>query len=115
VFRPQRPTRDDPFPLPLIEIELYGIPRQRAGVQRTQVQAVRLGDALARLADQFPAMAADCFTSPGIAAAGRSRRHAVLLRPEFAANISGDRFVRDPETPLSAGDVLLILSADCGG
>jgi molybdopterin converting factor small subunit len=37
------------------------------------------------------------------------------LQPSIVANLNGDRFVRDPRTPLSAGDSVLILSADAGG
>jgi hypothetical protein len=37
------------------------------------------------------------------------------LHPALAANLNGDRFVRDPHTPLADNDCLLILSADAGG
>ncbi len=37
------------------------------------------------------------------------------LRAAFVANLNGDRFIRDPRTPLSSHDCVLILSADAGG
>jgi len=37
------------------------------------------------------------------------------LHPAFVANLNGDRFVTDPETPLRTSDSVLILSADAGG
>lgn len=37
------------------------------------------------------------------------------LQSSFVANLNGDRFVQDPETPLGEDDHLLILSADAGG
>jgi molybdopterin converting factor small subunit len=37
------------------------------------------------------------------------------LHPSLAANLNGDRFIRDPATPLGDDDRVLILSADAGG
>ena len=37
------------------------------------------------------------------------------LHPSLSANLNGDGFVSDPDTPLAKGDRLLILSADVGG
>jgi hypothetical protein len=37
------------------------------------------------------------------------------LHPSLAANLNGDEFVSDLETPMAHGDRLLILSADVGG
>jgi molybdopterin converting factor small subunit len=37
------------------------------------------------------------------------------LHPSLAASLNGDRFISDPETPLSDEDCVLILSADAGG
>ena len=37
------------------------------------------------------------------------------LHPSLAANLNGDRFISDPETPLGDDDRVLILSADAGG
>ena len=37
------------------------------------------------------------------------------LHPSLAANLNGDRFISDPETPIGDDDRVLILSADAGG
>jgi len=37
------------------------------------------------------------------------------LHPSLAANLNGNRFISDPETPLAADDRVLILSSDAGG
>ncbi len=85
-----------------ITVELFGIPRARAGVARTEAHGPRLADVLADLARRFPPLAAECFAD------GR-------LRTGYLANLNGQRFVADPSTMLRPGDSLLILSADAGG
>ncbi len=85
-----------------ITVEFFGVPRERAGVKLTTAAGGTLGDLLRGLETRFPRLAGDCLQS------GR-------LRPGFAANLNGERFVSDPETPLKPGDTLLILSADAGG
>lgn len=85
-----------------ITVELFGIPRARAGVDRTTSSGSCLGDVLADLASRFPALAEACIDG---------RR----LRPGFTANLAGQRFVTAPETPLTDGDTVLILSLDAGG
>ena len=89
-----------------VEIEFYGIPRERAGVARVEMpvdeETIRLGDVVLWLAQRYPQLARDCFDG---------RR----LKPTYVANVNGDRFVGDPETPLGPGQTLLILSADAGG
>jgi molybdopterin converting factor small subunit len=84
-----------------MRIELLGVPRALAGVAECEFPATTLGDALARLAADYPALAA-------LLPEGR-------LHPALAANLNGDRFVRDPATPIEDDDALLILSADAGG
>jgi molybdopterin converting factor small subunit len=37
------------------------------------------------------------------------------VEPAFRINLNGDRFLDDPATPLTAGDVLILISADVGG
>jgi molybdopterin converting factor small subunit len=37
------------------------------------------------------------------------------LQSSFVANLNGNQFVSDPETPLGKDDCVLILSADAGG
>ena len=89
------------FPMP-ITVELFGIPRARAGVDRTISTGNCLGDVLADLAGRFPGLAEACIEGK-------------RLRPGFTANLGGQRFVTATETPLTAGDTVLILSLDAGG
>ena len=86
----------------LIRVELFGIPRERAGTAITEAQGTRLDEVLSDLARRFPRLAEACFLD------GR-------LQPGYLANLNGQRFVSDPSTALVAGDSLLILSADAGG
>jgi len=85
-----------------IEVELFGLPRQAAGVDRAAAAGADLGAVVADLARRFPGLAAACFAD------GR-------LRPGCLACVNGGRFVTDPATPLAPGDRLLLLSADAGG
>lgn len=83
-------------------VELFGIPRARAGIAATEVVADRLGDVFVDLGRRFPGLAAEVVDG---------RR----LRPGFTANLGGQRFVTDPETPLHDGDTALLMSLDAGG
>ena len=85
-----------------ITVELFGIPRERAGVARTVSAGDCLGDVLADLASRFPRLAESCIDG----------RH---LRSGFTANLAGRCFVTSAETPLMSGDTVLILSLDAGG
>ncbi len=87
-------------------VELFDIPRRRAGTGRVAVEIdadeVRFSDLLHVLGERFPALAASCFDG---------RR----LRPGYLASVSGERFLTDPDTQLGGGDSVLIMSADAGG
>jgi molybdopterin converting factor small subunit len=89
-----------------IRVEFYGVSRQQAGTSSATVELesdpARLGDVISDLAVRFPGLAAICLEN------GR-------LRADFLANLGGERFVSDPETPVRESDSLLILSADAGG
>jgi molybdopterin converting factor small subunit len=85
-----------------VEVELFGIPRARAGTAQTTAVGSCLGDVLADLAAKFPALGEACI---------EGRR----LRPNFIASLGGRQFVTLPETPLSAGETVLLLSIDAGG
>jgi molybdopterin converting factor small subunit len=85
-----------------IAVELFGIPRSRAGLAQTSAVGSNLGDVLADLARKFPPLAEACIDG---------RR----LRPGFVVNLSAERFVTAPETPLREGDTVLLLSLDAGG
>lgn len=84
-----------------MRVEFYGVSRQRAGIPEIDLEARTLGDLLGALADRLPAL--------GELIADRQ------LHPALVASLNGDRFVRDPETPLQDRDCVLILSADAGG
>ncbi len=84
-----------------MKVEFYGIPRERSGVAEARLKAETLGQLLAELARQYPALA-DIIQED-------------RLRPSFVANLNGDQFVTDPSTRLAEGDCVLILSADAGG
>ena len=86
----------------MVCVELFGIARQRAGVEEVHLEANSLREALAALAKRFPELAKSCFD-------GGQLRHG------FIANLNGDRFITDPETLIRPDDSLLILSADAGG
>lgn len=85
-----------------VVVELFGICRERAGVASADVPGASLGDVLEALATRYPQLAADCI----------DRRR---LRAGYIANLRGERFVSDPETPLGDGDSLLLMSLDAGG
>jgi molybdopterin converting factor small subunit len=85
-----------------VEVELFGIPRARAGTSRTTAQGACLGEVLADLAGRFPALAEACID-------GRT------LRPGYTANLDGRRFITAPDTPLAEGEKVLLLSMDAGG
>ena len=82
-------------------VEFLGIPRERAGISQVEIEAETLGQLLGALVDRFPTFGA--LISGG------------ALHPSVAANLNGDAFVCDPETPLAGDDHVLILSADVGG
>jgi molybdopterin converting factor small subunit len=84
-----------------MHVEFLGVSRERAGVAEIDVQAETLGHLLGTLATRMP----------GLAELIQVNR----LHPSFAANLNGDRFISDPDTPLKDDDRVLILSADVGG
>ena len=82
-------------------IEFLGIPRERAGIAEMELEAETFGQVLGELSARCPGLI-DLITPEG-------------LNPSLAANLNGDEFVKSLDTKLSAGDRLLILSADVGG
>jgi molybdopterin converting factor small subunit len=84
-----------------MHVEFFGVPRERAGVSQLEIQADTLGQLLGTLAARLPLLGQLIVADQ--------------LHPSFAANLNGDRFVRDPGTPLGENDCVLILSADAGG
>lgn len=84
-----------------MQVEFYGVSRQRAGVGSLEINAATLGELLTILSARVPALS-DLIDGD-------------RLHPALAASLNGDRFVRDPQTPLDRDDCVLLLSADAGG
>jgi molybdopterin-guanine dinucleotide biosynthesis protein A len=88
-------------------VELFGVARLRAKaavVPLTLPPGATVGDALAALAEQIPALVGSVVTVD---------RHG--LTSGYICNVNGTIFIRDTTTPLQSGDSLLILSQDAGG
>lgn len=85
-----------------VTIEFFGIARRRAGIERLDVEAVTLGEALDRVTERLPESTGE-FLREGRLAAG------------YLASRNGRQFISDRSAPLADGDSLLILSADVGG
>ena len=84
-----------------MHVEFLGVSRDRAGTAEMAVDADTLGRLLRALSVRMPGLAE-------LIVADR-------LHPSLAANLNGNRFISDPETPLAADDRVLILSSDAGG
>lgn len=85
-----------------VTVELFGIPRARAGISQTVAVGSNLGDVFMDLANRFPTLGEACM---------EGRR----LKAGYTANLRGERFVTDPATVLREGDAILLLSLDAGG
>lgn len=83
-------------------IEFFGIPRQRAGVPSTLVDADTVGAALSVLREKLPGLA-DLMAEDG------------KLSSHYLLSLDGVAFVRDLDTELAPAARLLLLSADAGG
>lgn len=88
---------------PRIRIEMFGIPRLRAGRGECEVVASTVGQALRGLAVICPGL------SGSVLVEGER------IAPSYRLSLNGDRFLTDPLTPLKVGDALILLSADVGG
>ncbi|HUQ88566.1 MAG TPA: MoaD/ThiS family protein [Vicinamibacterales bacterium] len=84
-----------------MHVEFLGVSRDRAGIAELHVEADTLGRLLGTLAVRTPGLAELILVN--------------RLHPSLAANLNGDRFISDPETPLADEDRVLILSSDAGG
>lgn len=80
-------------------IELYGVPRLRAGRSEVTVPATTVGEALRALA---------------VACPGVSCLEGARIGPHLVC-VDGREFVTDARRVLRAGERLLVLSADVGG
>ena len=85
-----------------IRVELYGIARVRAGTASADVEATTLRELLRALAHRHPELEGEVIRD-GTAADG------------WLISLDGDRFLKDPDTPLEDGARVLLLSAQAGG
>lgn len=89
-----------------VDVEFYGVPRQRAGVDRVQLafatSSVVAADVMDALLQRFPTLQNGCLEDG-------------WLHASCTANVDGCDFISDPATPLSCGQTLLVMSADAGG
>jgi molybdopterin converting factor small subunit len=86
----------------MITIEFFGVPRLRAGMPCVHLDAGTLAAALRTLVRLCPALDGPVVTGDALHAA-------------YRACLNGEQFVSDPATPLTDGDVLLVMAADVGG
>ena len=87
----------------MITIELFGVPRLRAGTPLVRLEAEDVGSALRGLATICPKLDGSILFDGQV-------------HPAYKLSLNGDRFVTEPGTRLSEGDVLLLLAAaDVGG
>jgi sulfur-carrier protein len=86
----------------MVTIELFGVPRLRAGRDAVAVEARSLGEAFAALARACPTLA------PTVVDGDR-------LQPFYLVAVNGVHFTSDVGHPLVDGDVVVLLAADAGG
>jgi molybdopterin converting factor small subunit len=84
-----------------VTVELFGMPRLRAGRAELAVEARTVAEALAAIE----------LACPGLRGLLRGAR----LAPHYLLSVNGVKFVEDLASPLKPGDRLLVLSADAGG
>lgn len=98
--------RDAGLPLrelaPLVTVELFGVPRRRAGRGVVMVEAATVGAAVRELAAACPTL------DDSVIAGDR-------VHPAYRLCINTERFPTDPAEPLADGDTLQLLAADAGG
>lgn len=86
----------------MVTVELFGVPRLRAGASRVEVPAGSLGDVLRAVAERLPGLAPDVLQD------GRPTELALVA-------LDGREFIDDPALPIADGSVLVVISAQAGG
>jgi len=86
----------------VVTIELYGLPRLRAGAERCELPAGPLHTLLTGLARAFPGLV------PDILRDGRLTEHALIA-------VDGRDILVDRDAMISDGTVLVLISAQSGG
>lgn len=87
--------------VPQVTVEFFGMARHHAGRAELQVNAATLADALTAVAH----------TCPQLAPLIDGQR----LSSQFLASVNAGPFLTNLDTRLTAGDRILLLSADAGG
>lgn len=85
-----------------VTVELYGLPRLRAGADRCEVPAGRLRDVLRDLAARLPGLVPDIIQGDALG------EHALIA-------IDGRDLVIDLDHPCPDGTILVMISAQAGG
>ena len=98
-----------------MHVEFLGVSRDRAGIAEIDVEADTLGRLLGTLAAQMPGLAELIEVDRLPPHDGKSASRGPRLHPSLAANLNGDAFITDPDTPLGDHDRVLIVSSDAGG
>ena len=86
----------------MVTVELYGLPRLRAGAERCELPAGPLHELLGALAGALPGLV------PDILRDRRLTEHALIA-------IDGRDLIVEPDTPIADGAVLVLISAQAGG
>ncbi|MEW4490769.1 MoaD/ThiS family protein [Thalassoglobus sp. JC818] len=86
----------------MVNVEFFGIPRQRTGVSTTTLQAATIGQLLDHLAQQYPNFRNSCMDGE-------------QLTSDVLVSVNGRTTTRDRSFPLGDDDDVLLLSADVGG
>ncbi|MCA9694761.1 MAG: MoaD/ThiS family protein [Nannocystaceae bacterium] len=85
-----------------IDVELYGVVRLRAGVDRVALPAGTLAEVLGALARRCPALA------PELIRDGHASAHLLVA-------LDGREVIDDPARPIAPGSCLVLTSAQAGG
>ena len=86
----------------MVTIELYGLPRLRAGAERLEVAPGRLREILTALAAALPGLV------PDIVRDGQLTEHALIA-------VDGRDLLVDPHADIPDDTVLVLISAQSGG
>jgi molybdopterin converting factor small subunit len=88
-------------PVPTIVVELFGVPRERAGQAELTVRGRTVKEAIEALCECCPPLRGMCENGS--------------LNSNYLLSLDGKRFIADLNQPLPTGARLLILGADAGG
>ncbi len=86
----------------MVVVELYGLPRLRAGAERIELAPGPLQTVLTAMAAALPGLV------PDIICGGRLTEHALVA-------VDGRSLLTDPAAEIADGAVLVMISAQAGG